>query len=115
MDVTVAYRQTTLRCIEYLRRFGYSDYQIYLLLSCAPVQGHVAGIVDIPNACTTLGLPMDIFDFDISPSAAATAGGVRRRDMGRCAFETGRTEGEVRGDSGRNGRVSFGGGLSYRE
>lgn len=26
---------------------GYSDYQIYLLLSCAPVQGHVAGIVDV--------------------------------------------------------------------
>ena len=49
MDVTVAYRQTTLRCIEYLRRFGYSDYQVYLLLSCAPVQGHVAGIVDIPK------------------------------------------------------------------
>ncbi|RAL64566.1 hypothetical protein DID88_001601 [Monilinia fructigena] len=61
MDVSVAYRETILRCIEYLRRFGYSDYQIYLLLSCAPVQGHVAGIVDIPNACTTLGLPMDIF------------------------------------------------------
>ena len=59
MDVTVAYRQTILRCIEYLRRFGYSDYQVYLLLSCAPVQGHVAGIVDIPNACTTLGLPME--------------------------------------------------------
>lgn len=33
---------------------GYDDYQIYLLLSCAPVQGHIAGIVDIPNACTTL-------------------------------------------------------------
>ena len=25
MDVTVAYRQTTLRCIEYLRRFGRSS------------------------------------------------------------------------------------------
>ncbi len=36
-------------CIEYLRRFGYSDYQVYLLLSCAPVQGHIAGIVDIPK------------------------------------------------------------------
>jgi formamidase len=110
MDVTVAYRQTTLRCIEYLRRFGYSDYQIYLLLSCAPVQGHVAGIVDIPNACTTLGLPMDIFDFDISPSAA-----VKRMDMGRCAFETGKTEGVVCREPGRNGRVSFGGGLTYKE
>jgi acetamidase/formamidase len=26
---------------------GYNDYQIYLLLSCAPVQGHIAGIVDV--------------------------------------------------------------------
>ncbi|GAB7341219.1 hypothetical protein MBLNU457_7503t3 [Dothideomycetes sp. NU457] len=80
MDATVAYRQTTLRCIEYLKRFGYDDYQIYLLLSCAPVQGHVAGIVDIPNACTTMGLPMDIFDFDISPSGPA-----KKLDMGTCA------------------------------
>jgi len=32
LDATVAYRQTTLRCIEYLKRFGYDDYQIYLLL-----------------------------------------------------------------------------------
>lgn len=77
---TVAYRQTTLRCIEYLKRFGYDDYQIYLLLSCAPVQGHVAGMVDIPNACTTMGLPVDIFDFDIMPGAE-----VKKRDMGSCA------------------------------
>ncbi|KAI9658707.1 MAG: hypothetical protein M1821_002267 [Bathelium mastoideum] len=81
LDATVAYRQTSLRCIEYLRRYGYSDYQIYLLLSCAPVQGHVAGIVDIPNACTTMGLPMDIFDFDISPGAP-----VKKLDLGSCAF-----------------------------
>ncbi|KAH0379976.1 Acetamidase/Formamidase, partial [Aureobasidium melanogenum] len=81
LDTTVAYRQTTLRCIEYLRRYGYSDYQIYLLLSCAPVQGHIAGIVDIPNACTTLGLPIDIFDFDIRPEAP-----VNKLDMGACAF-----------------------------
>lgn len=83
LDTTIAYRQTTLRCIEYLRRYGYNDYQIYLLLSCAPVQGHVAGIVDIPNACTTLGLPMDIFDFDISPDKPA-----EKLDMGSCAFQS---------------------------
>lgn len=82
VDSTVAYRQTTLRCIEYLRRFGYNDYQVYLLLSCAPVQGHIAGLVDIPNACTTLGLPVDIFDFDIMPATAK----VEKRDMGSCAF-----------------------------
>ncbi|EEP81296.1 formamidase [Uncinocarpus reesii 1704] len=81
LDATVAYRETCRRCIEYLRRYGYSDYQVYLLLSCAPVQGHIAGLVDIPNACTTLGLPMDIFDFDIRPEVPA-----QRRDMGSCAF-----------------------------
>ena len=47
MDATVAYRQATLRCIEYLKRFGYSDYQVYLLLSTAPIQGHVGGLVDV--------------------------------------------------------------------
>ncbi|KAJ5965625.1 Acetamidase/Formamidase [Penicillium waksmanii] len=81
LDATVAYRQTCLRVIEYLRRYGYSDYQIYLLLSCAPVQGHIAGIVDIPNACTTLAVPMDIFDFDIRPEAE-----VVKREMGACAM-----------------------------
>lgn len=81
LDATVAYRQTCLRVIEYLRRYGYNDYQVYLLLSSAPVQGHIAGLVDIPNACTTLGVPMDIFDFDIRPEAE-----VVRRDMASCAF-----------------------------
>jgi formamidase len=45
LDATVAYRQACLRTIEYLRRFGYDDYQVYLLLSCAPIQGHVGGLV----------------------------------------------------------------------
>ncbi|KAF6819660.1 formamidase [Colletotrichum plurivorum] len=110
MDVTVAYRQTSLRVIEYLRRFGYSDYQAYLLMSCAPIQGHVAGIVDIPNACTTIGLPMDIFDFDISPAA----GKVEKRDMGSCAFATGVTQGEIQ-KGGENSEHSFGGGLTYKK
>lgn len=57
MDASVAYRQTTLRVIEYLRRFGYSDYQVYLLLSCAPVQGHIAGIVDVSLTSSLPSLP----------------------------------------------------------
>lgn len=80
LDATVAYRQTCLRVIEYLKRYGYDDYQIYLLLSCAPIQGHIAGIVDVPNACTTIGLPMDIFDFDIRPETKA-----EKRKLGSCA------------------------------
>ena len=50
------------------------------MLSCAPIQGHVGGLVDIPNACMTLGLPMDIFDFDISPTGPA-----EKIEMGACA------------------------------
>lgn len=93
MDATVAYRQACLRAIEYLKQFGktftaaldfandsgYSGEQIYLLLSCAPIRGAIAGIVDIPNACTTLGIPMDIFDFDISLESEPVA-----RKLGAC-------------------------------
>lgn len=69
LDVTVAYRQACLNAIEYLKKFGYSGAQAYSLLGCAPVQGHISGVVDIPNACATLWLPTQIFDFDIRPNA----------------------------------------------
>ncbi|QXX76594.1 formamidase [Methylovirgula sp. HY1] len=79
LDVHVAYRQACLNAIEYLKKFGYSGAQAYSILGTAPVQGHISGVVDIPNACATLYLPMEIFDFDIMPSAAgpikAIAGG----------------------------------------
>ena len=35
----------------------------------APVEGHISGIVDIPNACATLYVPTEIFGFDIMPNA----------------------------------------------
>lgn len=34
------------------------------------MQGHISGVVDIPNACATLWLPTEIFEFDIGPTAA---------------------------------------------
>jgi formamidase len=34
------------------------------------VQGHISGVVDIPNACATLWLPTDIFEFDVKPNAS---------------------------------------------
>ncbi|KAM6519060.1 hypothetical protein FALCPG4_012712 [Fusarium falciforme] len=79
MDATVAYRQSCLRAIEYLKQYGYSGEQIYLLLSSAPVRGTIAGIVDIPNVCTTLGIPMDIFDFDIAIENEPV-----KRNLGSC-------------------------------
>ena len=66
----MAYRQACLNAIEYLKKFGYSGAQAYSILGTAPVQGHISGVVDVPNACATLWLPTQIFDFDINPSAA---------------------------------------------
>ncbi|WP_448570700.1 formamidase [Trichothermofontia sp.] len=67
MDVHIAYRRACLNAIEYLKKFGFTGEQAYLLLSCAPVEGRVSGIVDIPNACCTLAIPTEIFDMDILP------------------------------------------------
>jgi len=67
MDVHIAYRRACLNAIEYLKKFGYTGEQAYLLLSCAPVEGRVSGIVDIPNACCTIAIPTEIFDQNIFP------------------------------------------------
>jgi hypothetical protein len=54
LDVNVAYRQACLNAIEYLKKFGYSGAQAYSILGTAPVQGHISGVVDVPNSCATL-------------------------------------------------------------
>ena len=69
LDVHIAYRQACLNAIEYLKKFGYSGAQAYAILGTAPCQGHISGVVDIPNACATLWLPTDVFEFDIMPGA----------------------------------------------
>ncbi|MEM9882022.1 MAG: formamidase [Planctomycetota bacterium] len=69
LDATIAYRQACLNAIEYLKKFGYTGEQVYAILGTAPVEGRISGIVDVPNACATLALPTEIFDFDIKPNA----------------------------------------------
>jgi formamidase len=69
LDVHIAYRQACLNAIEYMTKFGFSRAQAHAILGVAPVQGHISGVVDIPNACATLWLPTDIFEFDIKPNA----------------------------------------------
>ncbi len=69
LDVFTAYQQACLNAINYLKKFGYSGAQAYSILGTAPVQGHISGIVDVPNACATLYLPTEIFEFDINPGA----------------------------------------------
>ncbi len=68
LDAHLSYRQACVNAIEYLKQFGYSGAQGYAILGTAPVQGHISGIVDVPNACATVCVPTEIFDFDINPS-----------------------------------------------
>lgn len=84
MDATVAYRRACMNAIEYLAKFGYTSEQAYLLLSAAPIEARFSGMVDIPNACATLYIPTDIFDFDVLPSDAELV----TRDLGHQASTT---------------------------
>jgi formamidase len=70
LDAHIAYRRACLNAIEYLKKFGYTGEQAYMILGTAPVEGRISGIVDIPNACCTLAIPTEIFEFDIKPCAA---------------------------------------------
>ncbi|KAB1648767.1 formamidase [Pseudoclavibacter endophyticus] len=67
LDPYLAYQQACLHAVDYLTVFGYSREQAYLLLGAAPIEAHLSSVVDFPNACATLYLPTDIFDFDICP------------------------------------------------
>jgi formamidase len=85
LDVTLAYKQACLNAVNYLKNFGYSGEQAYTILSCAPVEGHVSSVVDIPNACVAVQIPTSIFDFDIRPNSKGPIKHVVGRDL---AFET---------------------------
>ncbi|KAG7090074.1 hypothetical protein E1B28_011691 [Marasmius oreades] len=84
MDATVAYKQAALNAINYLRKLGYTREQAYILLSAAPIESHVGAIVDSPNACVTLALPIGIFEHDILPKPD----GLKKLDFGQCAIRS---------------------------
>lgn len=67
LDAHVAYRRACLNAIEYLKGFGFTGEQAYMILGTAPVEGRISGIVDVPNACCTLAIPTSIFEQDIVP------------------------------------------------
>jgi formamidase len=67
VDCTMAAREAMLQAVEYLTKFGYDGYQAYTILSVAPIELRISGIVDVPNACVTLYIPYDIFDKDVLP------------------------------------------------
>lgn len=79
LDATIAYKRAVLNCIKYLSQFGFTEEQVYLLLSCCPCEGRISGIVDVPNAVCTLAIPMAIFDRDVRPpnKLESLAAGIR--------------------------------------
>ncbi|MDD9818367.1 MAG: acetamidase/formamidase family protein [Gammaproteobacteria bacterium] len=81
LDATIAYRRACLNAVEYMKKFGYTGEQAYMILGTAPCEGRISGIVDIPNACCTLALPTEIFDFDIRPSAEGPSRKVPQSDV----------------------------------
>ncbi|KAG0589333.1 hypothetical protein M758_1G012900 [Ceratodon purpureus] len=90
LDASIAYKRAVLNCIDYLSKFGYTKEQIYLLLSCCPCEGRISGIVDVPNACATLAIPVSIFDQDIRPKKGGPPVGPRlitRGDCPSCPYE----------------------------
>jgi formamidase len=74
IDSHVAYRRASLQAIDYLKNFGYTGQQALHILGTAPIEGRQSGVVDVPNACSTLALPKGVFDFDISPGSLGEHG-----------------------------------------
>ena len=83
LDATIAYKRAVLNCIKYLSQFGYTEEQVYLMLSCVPCEGRISGIVDVPNAVATLAIPLAIFDKDVRPpnTLEGLASGVKVRNI----------------------------------
>jgi formamidase len=74
-NANVGMRRACLDAIDYLTNFGYTAEQAYIILSTAPVESRIAGIVDLPNTCVTVSVPNEVFDIDIDPDTLANGGG----------------------------------------
>ena len=67
LDPFLGYQRACLHAIDFLEKFGYSRIQALMVLGTAPIEGRLSGVVDIPNACSTVYLPTAIFDIDLRP------------------------------------------------
>ncbi|PSP99363.1 formamidase [Halobacteriales archaeon QS_5_70_17] len=70
-NANVGMRRACLDAIDYLTNFGYTREQGYFILSTAPVESRIAGVVDLPNTCVTVSVPNEVFDVDIDPDRLA--------------------------------------------
>ena len=77
-NANIGMRRACLDAIDYLSNFGYTKEQAYIILSTAPVESRLAGVVDLPNTCVTVSVPQAVFNFDVDPDNLENAGGVDR-------------------------------------
>jgi len=87
LDPRVSFRQAVINAMNYLQKLGYTKEQAYLLIAAAPCEGRINNIVDIPNSCCSLGIPSEIFDFDILPGANGVVEGAKGRGSGLAPFK----------------------------
>ena len=73
LDSHPSYQRACPDAIDYLIKFGYTRIRAYMILSSAPIEGRLSGVVDIPNSCSTAYVPTEIFDIGVRPSAKGPA------------------------------------------
>lgn len=68
-DGLTAYRNACWAAMGYLEKQGYTREQAYVILSATPVEAKVVATANQPNMVISVGIPIDIFEFDIRPKA----------------------------------------------
>lgn len=66
-DGMTAYRNASWNAMQYLQKMGYSREQAYVILSASPCEAKVVATANQPNMVISVGIPVDIFKFDILP------------------------------------------------
>ncbi|KIW74143.1 hypothetical protein Z517_12553 [Fonsecaea pedrosoi CBS 271.37] len=81
-DLTTSYIQAASHAMGYLEKFGFSHEQAYMLLATAPIESRILATANIPTANVSLGVPVDMFNFDIMPNEE----GPKPGDRGSAAY-----------------------------
>ncbi|KAI5477608.1 Acetamidase/Formamidase [Pseudohyphozyma bogoriensis] len=81
-DGLTAYQNASWNAMAYLQKFGYTREQSYILMSAAPMETKIIATANRPNMTVSVGIPTDIFDFDIMPNPE----GLKKLDIGPPAF-----------------------------
>lgn len=81
-DLATSFIQSARHATAWLERFGYTHEQAYMIMAAAPTVTRVLAVPNIPTANVSMGLPTEIFKFDIRPTDEAPIAS----DRGKPAF-----------------------------